>query len=75
MECADGSLYTGITNDLKARISAHESGTGAKYTKGRGPFKLMYQASHGTRSAASKQEIMVKRLSRLEKLKICNQSL
>ena len=41
--CRDGTLYTGITNDIKKRMLAHEKGKGAKYTKGRGPFKLVYE--------------------------------
>lgn len=71
LECADNSLYTGITNDLPARIAAHESGKGAKYTRGRGPFTLKYQAAYGTRSEASKREMHLKNLSRAEKLALC----
>ncbi len=70
LECADGSLYTGITNDLESRIAAHESGKGAKYTKGRGPFTLLYQEDCETRSAASKREISIKSLRREEKLRL-----
>lgn len=72
LECADGTLYTGITNNLENRIMAHESGTGAKYTKGRGPFKLIYQEACDTRSEASKREIFIKRLSRHKKLELCS---
>ena len=68
LKCKDDSLYTGITNDLPARIDAHESGKGAKYTKGRGPFILKYKESCETRSDASKREIEIKKLSRNEKL-------
>ncbi len=68
LKCKDDSLYTGITNDLPARIDAHESGKGAKYTKGRGPFILKYNESCETRSDASKREIEIKKLSRNEKL-------
>lgn len=71
LECGDGSLYTGITNDLEARISAHEEGSGAKYTRGRGPFKLVYQEECVDRSRASKREIEIKALSRAEKLNLC----
>ncbi|HBR69299.1 MAG TPA: endonuclease [Rhodospirillaceae bacterium] len=70
LECGDQSLYTGITNDLEARISAHESGKGAKYTKGRGPFRLVYREKHKSRSAASKRETEIKSLSRNEKLRL-----
>ncbi len=68
LQCKDGSLYTGITNDLEARIKAHESGQGAKYTRNRGPFTLKYTENHESRSLASKREIEIKALSREEKL-------
>ncbi len=71
LKCADNSLYTGITNDLESRIAAHESGNGAKYTKGRGPFTLMHREECETRSQASKREMSIKSLSREEKLKLC----
>lgn len=73
LKCGDGSLYTGITNDLSKRIEAHESGSGAKYTKGRGPFKLLYTETCEDRSAASKREMEVKSFSREDKLALCNQ--
>jgi putative endonuclease len=71
LKCGDGSLYTGITNDLPARLNAHSDGSGAKYTKGRGPFEVAYQEAHTDRSAASKRELEIKRLSRQEKLVLC----
>ena len=67
LECADGSLYTGITNDLPNRIAAHESGTGAKYTRGRAPFKLAYTENCNSRSHASKREMEIKALKRADK--------
>ena len=70
LACADGSLYTGITNDLDSRIAAHENGKGAKYTRGRGPFRLVYSEDCENRSAASKRERDIKSLSRDEKLKL-----
>ena len=42
LECSDGTLYTGITNDLKSRIIAHQNGVGAKYTRGRGPVSYTH---------------------------------
>ena len=68
LECGDGSLYTGITNDVPARLLAHQEGRGAKYTKGRGPLSLKYQEECGDRSMASKREMVIKKLSREEKL-------
>lgn len=73
LRCGDESLYTGITNDLARRIEAHESGSGAKYTKGRGPFVLLYKEVCADRSAASKREMAIKGLSREDKLALCNQ--
>lgn len=70
LECGDGTLYTGITDDLERRLKAHGAGKGAKYTRGRGPLTLRYQefcASHGD---ALRREIAVKRLSRAEKQKM-----
>jgi len=72
LQCSDGTLYTGITNDLPKRIKAHEAGAGAKYTKGRGPFILVYQEACEHRSAASKRELAVKKLSRRQKMELCH---
>lgn len=71
LKCADDSLYTGITNDLGARIQAHEDGRGAKYTRGRGPLTLMYKERLNTRSEASRREAEIKKLSREEKIELC----
>ncbi|MBI1300905.1 MAG: GIY-YIG nuclease family protein [Alphaproteobacteria bacterium] len=67
LECADGSLYTGITNNLEKRLKAHETGNGAKYTNGRGPFRVVYSEELKTRSLASKREIEIKSKTRDEK--------
>ena len=72
LECGDGSLYTGITNNLEQRLEKHKSGEGAKYTKGRGPLKLVYSEPHRDRSTASKREYAVKALSRTEKQNLIN---
>ena len=74
LKCADDTLYCGITNDLDARLAAHENGTGAKYTKGRGPFGVIYTEPCENRSAASKREFAIKALSRVEKLDLIEQS-
>ena len=69
IQCKDGTLYTGISTDLKRRITEHsQSGLGARYTRGRGPFKLVYTKKFNSRSLASKEEYRIKKLSRLEKL-------
>ena len=72
MECNDQSLYTGITNDLKKRIIAHNSGKGAKYTKARLPVKLVYKESCKTKSDSLKREFEIKKLKRMEKLNLIN---
>ncbi len=68
LQCTDGTLYTGITNDLERRIAEHEAGQGAKYTKGRGPFQLVYQESCEDRGLASKRESEIKSLDRKAKI-------
>lgn len=73
LECRDQTLYTGITNDLERRLAQHESGKGAKYTRGRGPFRLVYSEAHSTRAAASKREHGLKKLDRTEKLNLVRQ--
>ncbi|PHZ85302.1 GIY-YIG nuclease family protein [Paremcibacter congregatus] len=67
LHCQDTSYYTGITNDLPKRIADHEKGLGAKYTRGRGPFTLVYQEGFPDRSLASKREYALKKLSRAAK--------
>jgi len=67
LECADNTYYTGITNNIEKRIACHENGSGAKYTKGRGPFKLVFQESHPDRSLASQREIQIKKFSLTQK--------
>ena len=71
LRCGDGSLYTGITTDVEARLEVHRSGKGAKYTRGRGPLELIYSEDCGTHSDALKREIAVKALSREEKERLC----
>lgn len=67
LECTDGTLYTGWTNDLDNRIAVHNSGKGAKYTRGRGPVKLVYYEQHDTNQAAQVRECQIKKLKRKEK--------
>lgn len=67
-----GTLYTGYTNDLEKRIETHNAGTGAKYLRGKGPVKLMYSKRFRTLSAALKEEIRIKTLTRSEKELLIN---
>lgn len=68
LRCGDGTLYTGITTDVERRLAAHQSGKGAKYTKGRGPLRVVYREACGDKSAALRRECQVKALTRAEKL-------
>ena len=70
LRCRDGSLYTGITTDVEKRFEAHNSGKGAKYTRGRGPLELVYREECGDHSAALKRELEIKALQREEKMKL-----
>ena len=72
LRCADDTLYTGITNDLKKRLAAHSDGKGAKYTRGRGPVKLLYSERRKTKGAALKREAAIKKMSRISKLKLAS---
>lgn len=66
--CGDGSLYTGVTNDLARRLSAHSRGQGGRYTRSRLPVALLHEERARDRSAALRREAQVKRLTRAEKL-------
>ena len=70
LRCGDGTLYTGITNDVEKRLAAHRVGKGAKYTRGRGPLELVYREELPDHSAALKREYEIKSLSRQEKEKL-----
>ena len=67
LRCGDNTLYTGITDDVPRRLAAHRAGTGAKYTRGRGPLELVYTEQLPDKSAALRREIEIKRLRRAEK--------
>lgn len=70
LECADGTLYTGITNNLSERIKTHNSGKGGKYTRTRLPVVLRAYNEAQDRSEASKEEYRIKKLSRKKKLEL-----
>ena len=67
LRCGDGTLYTGVTDDVERRLAAHRAGKGAKYTRGRGPLELVYQEQVPDKSAALRREAAIKRLRRREK--------
>lgn len=62
LACKDGSLYTGYTNHLQRRLQLHEEGKGAKYTRGRGPFRVVYVAYFPSKEEAMKEEYRIKQL-------------
>ena len=71
VRCSDGTLYTGITNDLEKRIEAHNSGKdGARYTRSRRPVTLVYSKQAESKSAAARLEYQTKKLKRLKKKKL-----
>ena len=70
LRCADGSLYTGWTNDLERRVQTHAAGCGARYTRSRLPVELVYAEILPTKSEALRREAALKRLSRAKKLEL-----
>lgn len=74
LKCADNSLYTWITTDLDRRLKQHngEINWGAKYTKYRWPFEIVYIGKHKNRSDATKREMEIKKLKREEKIDLIN---
>ena len=70
LSCADGTLYTGWTNDLAKRMESHQAGKGAKYTRGRLPVTLAYYETYETESEARKRECAIKKLTRQQKEKL-----
>ena len=70
LNCADGTLYTGITNDLDRRIKAHNAGTASKYTRVRRPVSIVYSEEVETKGDALRRELQIKRLTRSEKMAI-----
>ena len=73
LRCGDGTLYTGMTDDIPRRLAAHRAGKGAKYTRGRGPLELVYVEMVCTRSEALKREYVVKRMKKVQKEMLCRE--
>ena len=74
LRCKDNSLYTGWTNNLENRLKMHNEGTGAKYTRGRGPCQLVYFETFESKNEALKREYFIKKLSKIEKEKLIENS-
>ena len=74
VECADGSLYCGCTNNLEKRIADHNAGKGAKYTKTRLPVKLVYYEEFDTKEEAMSREWHIKQLRREKKMELIDMS-
>jgi putative endonuclease len=68
VRCRDGTLYTGISRDVAARLAKHNQGKGARYTRGRGPVALVHSERTSSHAAALRREAAIKRLPRTEKL-------
>lgn len=74
LRCGDGTLYTGITDDVDRRVEVHNRGKGAKYTRGRGPVTVVYREACADKSAALRRELAIKALPRLKKLALIEKS-
>lgn len=74
LQCDDGTLYTGVTNDVSRRCAQHNAGTASRYTRSRLPVVVVYQETQAGRSLALKREAAVKRLSRLEKERLIREA-
>jgi len=70
LRCADGSLYTGTTKDIKRRCRQHNDGAASRYTRSRRPTKLVWQEAHLNRSSALKREAAIKAMTRRAKLEM-----
>lgn len=74
LECSDGTLYAGWTNDIEKRLKAHNAGTASKYTRGRTPVKLLYTESLPTREQALSREAQIKKLKKKDKLALIKEA-
>lgn len=74
LECSDGTLYTGWTNDVAARLSQHQAGRGARYTRSRRPLRLVYSEEAPSSAQARRREAAIKRLNRQSKLRLIDRT-
>ena len=74
LRCADGSLYTGVTTDVRRRCVQHNNGTASRYTRSRLPTQLVYREDQANRSLALKREAAIKSLSRSKKESLIEQA-
>ncbi|MBR2296406.1 MAG: GIY-YIG nuclease family protein [Clostridia bacterium] len=74
VECSDGTLYTGYTNNLEKRMKVHNSGKGAKYTRSRLPVRLVYFEEYETKELAQSREWQIKQMTRQQKLQLIEKS-
>ena len=74
LACSDGSLYTGITNDLEKRLGTHQRGKGAAYTRSRLPVEVVFTEQVPDKSSALRREAALKKLSRMKKLALFRKS-
>lgn len=70
LECSDGTLYTGYTNNIEKRLRVHNSGKGAKYTRSRLPVRVVYFEEYETKQEAQRREYEIKQLTRAQKLEL-----
>ena len=73
LSCADGTLYTGWTNDLERRLAAHNAGKGGKYTRVRLPVTLVYHEEFEPKEEAMSREYAIKQMTRSQKMKLSEQ--
>lgn len=74
LQCSDSSLYTGWTNDLEKRLTAHNAGKGARYTRGRTPVKLLFSRAFASKREAMQLEYQLKLMKRQQKLDLVNET-
>ena len=74
LQCGDGSLYTGITNDLQRRLEQHQKGEGARYTRAKQAIKVIYTEERADRSSALKREAEIKSWRRDKKLALIREA-